>query len=392
MTATRLFISPALPVLLLLLLALPDVVADDRFKARLWSAVENTRLVLESDVRLQYTVSDITSPPRLFIDIKSADAEPDIINQISAPLQPYIKKVRAARHDADTLRIVFDLGAVIHYRVHRLAPIEQYQHRLVIDIAPQTPPEDPLLALLEQLQKAPDAPDFLVLIDPGHGGEDPGAVSPNNNYEKNVVLRISRKLADAVNRYPGMQAVLTRDNDRFIPLFERVRIAHRIDADAFVSIHADSVKNRKARGSSVFILSRKGASSRFARQLAKQENLSDVIGGQPVGGDPQYEATLKQFSQDGKDRASQLLADLMLKNMGKINRLHSRRVQSAGFAVLKSPFIPSVLVETAFISNPQEEKKLLDDKFQQQLVDGLAQALDTYRRRYHHVENLGDSQ
>ena len=178
-----------------------------------------------------------------------------------------------------------------------------------------------------------------------------------------------------------MKALMTRSTDKFIKLYERVRIAHRLEADAFISIHADSVKSRKPRGSSVFVLSEKGASSRFARQLATRANLSDLIGGHVD--DPALHPALRQFSQDGKERASYQLAALILAQLGEVNALHSKQVGSAGFAVLKSPSVPSVLVETAFISNPVEEKKLLDKNFQQQLAVAIADALETYRRQYH---------
>lgn len=374
-------------LLLLLAACLPAAAAaaEDALEARVWSSPDNTRLVIESGTRLPYSVSDLDSPPRLLIDIATPTAA-DAINRLAPAATDYIAALRAARHDPRTLRIVFDLAAGIHYRVHRIAPIGNYRHRLVIDIAPQTPPADPLLALLMQLeqeQQQGGGKPFLVLIDPGHGGEDPGAVSPNNRYEKNLVLQISKKLIGEINRRPGMKALLTRDHDRFIPLFERVHIAHRLEVDAFVSVHADSVKNRKARGSSVFILSQKGASTKFARRLAQRANLSDLIGGQPTVRDPLLTSALRQFSQDGKDRASRRLAALMLENLGRINKLHSKRVESAGFAVLKSPSIPSVLVETAFISNPVEEKKLLDQKFQQQLAVALADALESYKQQHH---------
>ena len=255
----------------------------------------------------------------------------------------------------------------------------------MIDITPQTLPEDPLFALLETLQdkESINGKPFLVVVDPGHGGEDPGAVSPNKRYEKNLVLQISQQLADTLNAIPGMQAILTRNDDRFIPLFERVHIAHRLQADAFISIHADSVKSRKARGSSVFILSAKGASTPWARKMAQKANLSDLIGGQTASRSPLLDTALRQFSQDGKDRASRRLATLLLRNLQQVNTVHSPNVEAAGFAVLKSPSIPSVLVETAFISNPQEERKLIDKKFQQQLAKTLADALVQYRNNYH---------
>ena len=361
-------------------------------EARLWSDPERTRLVLESSAPLPYEVGTLTAPQRFFIDITDADLRPQMVNALAdQPLPPaYLNGLRAARHDADTLRVVFDLSDAVKYRIERIRPMGQYRHRLVVDIIPQTPPaEDPLGDFLAQLgrEKTPaGGKPFVVVIDPGHGGEDPGAVSPNNRYEKDVVLRISRRLAEAVNRRPGMRAVLTRDADKFIPLYKRVRIAHDLDEEldvgAFVSVHADSVKRRSARGSSVYILSQKGASSKFAKRLAKEANLSDLMGGyvEPPK-DRSTDTALRQISQDGKDRASYQLASLILANLKKINKLHSKRVESAGFAVLKSPRIPSVLVETAFISNPVEEKKLLDAHFQQQLAEALADALETYYRR-----------
>ena len=374
-----------LKILCVIALALPAAWAEESLISRLWATGENTRLVLESKTQLHYSVSDTENPPHLLLDIQTANAPLDAINQFADIEQPYIRTLHAEQRDPHTLRITFDLAAAIHYRIHRIPPIEQYQHRLVIDITPQTLPEDPLFALLESLQdkESINGKPFLVVVDPGHGGEDPGAVSPNKRYEKNLVLQISQQLADTLNAIPGMQAILTRNDDRFIPLFERVHIAHRLQADAFISIHADSVKSRKARGSSVFILSAKGASTPWARKMAQKANLSDLIGGQTASRSPLLDTALRQFSQDGKDRASRRLATLLLRNLQQVNTVHSPNVEAAGFAVLKSPSIPSVLVETAFISNPQEERKLIDKKFQQQLAKTLADALVQYRNNYH---------
>lgn len=378
----------ALCTALLLQCAAPAVPvhAEEEVAVRLWASAERTRLVLETAAPLHYRAGSLTAPDRFFIDI-TGTLSPALVNRLDTHTLPpaYLSGLRAARHDEATLRVVFDLAAGIDYRIEKLKPIGTYRHRLVIDLTPQDAP-DLLLPLLLQLEakRAPagDAPPFAVLIDPGHGGEDPGAVSPNNRYEKDLVLRIAKRLAQAVQRR-GMQAVLTREGDTFIPLAKRVRIAQCLQVDAFVSVHADSVRRRSARGSSVYILSQKGASSKFARRLAREANLSDLMGGEAHTHDPGRESTLRQFSQDGKDRASRQLAMLMLANLGQINRLHSRQVESAGFAVLKHPSIPSVLVETAFLSNPVEEQKLLSDTFQQQLADALADALDTYRRHHH---------
>ena len=358
--------------------------ASDDLQVRLWATQENTRLVLETAEPLSYSVNGLSDPPRLIVDLSSRTGSLEKLhdNKNLKNAMAYISDIRTARRNNDTLRIVFDLKAEINYKINQLLPVAGYDHRLVINVHPTTEPPDPLLALIEQLG-AINKP-FVVLIDPGHGGEDPGAVSPNGNYEKNIVLSISRQLAQHINTLPGMRALLTRDNDRFIKLFDRVKIAQRLNADAFISIHADSVKSPKARGSSVFILSKKGASTKFARQLAQNENLSDLIGGAFASTtDPELESALREMSLDGKDKASRLLAELLLQKIKKVNRLHSSRIESAGFAVLKSPSIPSVLVETAFISNPTEEKKLLDMAFQQKLVNAIGDALQQYREKYH---------
>ena len=368
-------------LLLLPPLLLWGAAADDIQAARLWATAEKTRLVLESDAPLAYSVSGLESPPRLVVDIKAnITTAADNLGDI-AEASRYIKTVRNSRLTADTWRIVFDLTAAVDYRVSRLQPIARYRHRLVFDIQPQEA-SDPLFALIKQLRALDDP--FVVLIDPGHGGEDPGAVSPRRNYEKNIVLHLSKLLAEDINRRPGMRAILTRGDDRFIPLYERVHQAHRLNSDAFVSVHADSVQSPKARGSSVFILSKKGASTPFSKQLAEQANLSDLIGGAlPQTADAALELALREFSKDGKDRASRLLAEMMLEKISEVNDLHSKRIESAGFAVLKSPSIPSILVETAFISNPTEEKKLLNADFQRKLVAAMAGALQQYKDIYH---------
>lgn len=360
------------------------VAVANALETRLWATAANTRLVLESDALLSYSVSGLQDPPRLVIDVSYRKNNLDALKTVDITAAgDYITAVRHARLDGDTVRIVFDLVAAVNYNVNAIKPIANYRHRLVLDIKPQET-VDPLLALIEKLDALESDP-FVVLIDPGHGGEDPGAVSPNNNYEKNVILQICRRLREEINRRPGMRALLTREDDRFIPLFERVRIAHRLRADVFISVHADSVKSRTANGASVFILSKKGASSRFAKQLARGENLSDLVGGTSASAasDPTLDIALREFSRDGKERASRLLAESVLKKVGEIQKLHKPRVESAGFAVLKSPSIPSLLLETAFISNSIDEKKLLDEGFQQRMAVAVASAIQEYRDQYH---------
>lgn len=372
---------------LLIALALPAHASD--FQARLWPAADRTRLVIETPARVEYRILRLQNPSRLVLDIDDSKNSIDSLNGVSLRDAAYLGALRTARNDRDTLRLVFDIAEDINYEVRAIAPVAGYAHRLIIDITPRDY-SDPLLALIQSLEKddedraAESAPRFLVLIDPGHGGEDPGAVSKNNIYEKDIVLSIAHKLKAEIERRPGMRAVLTRESDRFLPLARRVLVAHRLEADAFVSLHADSVESPRARGSSVFVLSQRGASSKLARRLARDANLSDLVGG--AAADPQLNAALPSFFKDGKERASRRLAALIVKEISAINRMHKKHVESAGFAVLKSPSIPSVLVETAFISNPSEEKKLLAEAFQQKMAVAVADGLDEYRRRYEVAE------
>ncbi|MGI9298152.1 MAG: N-acetylmuramoyl-L-alanine amidase [Gammaproteobacteria bacterium] len=365
-------------------LAVPAQAAE--FQARLWPAAERTRLVIETPARVEYRIFRLQNPSRLVLDIDDSKNSVDSLHGAELRDAAYLGALRAARHDGDTLRLAFDVADDdIGYEVRAISPVAGYAHRLIIDITPGEY-SDPLLALIQSLEKddeeraTPDAPRFLVLIDPGHGGEDPGAVSRNNIYEKDIVLSIARKLKEEIERRPGMRAVLTRDGDRFLPLARRVLVAHRLSADAFVSLHADSVASPKARGSSVFVLSQRGASSKLARRLARDANLSDLVGG--AAADPQLNAALPAFFKDGKERASRRLAALIAEEISAVNTMHKKHVESAGFAVLKSPSIPSVLVETAFISNPSEEKKLRGEEFQQKMARAIAGGLDEYRRRY----------
>ena len=373
----------------------PQVAADGgdgSLRARLWLAPEGSRLVLEGGEELPHKIIVLENPTRVVMDVTVGGVGkfPGLDNADLSDAADYLSNFRYSRFDAKRMRFVFEIkdDARTKYNATNIKPLANYGWRLIFDLEPENPP-DPLLALLKELdalEKKEEAEviPFRVVIDPGHGGEDPGAVSPNNNYEKKTVLAISRELGKLLNAQPGVQAILTRNKDKFIKLGERVRIAQRWEADAFISVHADSVKSPRARGSSVFVLSSKGASSRFARLLAKQANLSDLVGGESIAADdPAVAATLREFSRDGKERGSRDLAKLILQNIGAINKLHSKRVESAGFAVLKSPSIPSVLVETAFISNPAEEKKLLSTEFRKKMAAAIAQGVMEYKTRYH---------
>lgn len=362
--------------------AIVTAVAAAEFRARLWPSAEKTQLIIETPQPVEYRILRLQNPDRLVLDIVDDKNSIDFLHRADLHHANYLNVLRVARHNDNTLRLVFEINDSINYEVRAIPPVAGFAHRLVLDISPQQF-SDPLGALIESLRDSQQKaqPDFIVVIDPGHGGEDPGAVSPNGNYEKNIVLAVARKLKNEIDRRPGMRAVLTRDDDRFLPLVRRVLIAHRLQADAFISVHADSVESRRPRGSSVFVLSERGASSKLARRLAKNENLSDIIGG-GGGIDPQLNQALPAFFKDGKDRASRQLGKLVLKEMGDINSLHKPHVEAAGFAVLKSPSILSILVETAFISNPEEEKKLLSDVFQNKMAKAIADGLQQYREQY----------
>lgn len=362
-------------------------------KARLWPAPERARFIFESERPLDYRILGLQNPPRIVLDLITEHGDNTLRDaaRVSLERSPYLSEFRAARHGPKTLRFVFGLNGEARHEVWRVAPVGKYGHRLALDIHPVGGP-DPLLALILELEEKERAPkeedEFVVALDPGHGGEDPGAVSPNGRLEKDFVLQIARRIRDEINRRSGMRAFLTRDQDEFIPLARRVEIAHRLDADAFVSIHADSVESPKPKGSSVFVLSTRGASTPLAERLARAANLSDLIGGEAAAAaDPADEHLLRRFSRDGKERASRSLGTLLLREVAKVNTLHGgNQIQSAGFAVLKSPSIPSALLETAFISNPEDEKKLLSVEFQNKMATAVADSLQQYGDQYHVAE------
>jgi len=397
--------------------------------ARAWPAQDYTRITLESAAPLQFQLLILKNPDRLALDLDNLKVTP-ALEALSSKIganDPYVKSVRIGRPKPGTVRLVFDLKADAKPEVFTLRPIAEYGHRLVLDIYPAQA-SDPLIALLEKTQMptaspapaAPEAPaataakpaaaapavetarptaptappgpptdalrrparaerTIIVAIDAGHGGEDPGARGRRGTHEKDITLAIARRLKEVIDREPNMRGVLTRDGDYFIPLQGRVQKARRINADLFVSVHADSFIRPDARGSSVFALSENGATSVAARWLAKKENEADLIGGVNLDvADPYLKQTLLDLSQTATINDSLKLARSVLDNLGKINALHKGSVEQAGFAVLKAPDIPSILVETAFISNPAEEKKLTDEAYQQKLAESIFSGIKTY--------------
>lgn len=377
----------------------PEVTA-----ARIWPSQEYTRITLESSSPLQYHVFSLQEPERLVVDLQGVDVTRplrELGDKVSAN-DPQVEGVRIGHFKPGILRLVFDLKSEVRPQAFRLAPIGDYGHRLVLDLYP-TEAHDPLLAFLDKLdaeraaaatksgdgsehtahappQSRKPAPRFIIIaIDPGHGGEDPGAIGRGGTHEKDVTLAISRKLKQRIDRESNMRAILIRDGDYFIPLRTRVVKARRVRADLFVSIHADAFVRPNARGSSVFALSERGATSEAARWLAKTENDADLIGGVNLDvPDPYLKQTLLDLSQTASINDSLKLGRAVLDELGAINRLHKPHVEQAGFAVLKAPDIPSILVETAFISNPREERKLRNRGYQEKIAEAIFSGISRY--------------
>ncbi len=365
--------------------------------ARLWPAREYTRLTLESTAPIAHQVLAVKNPERLVLDLEGVDLAPELMALASrvAGTDPHVIAVRVAKNKPGVVRIVLDLRAEMISQVFTLKPIGDYGHRLVLDLYPVEAP-DPFLALLEEAERrdanrVQDSGKYggvakgrgrrpvILVLDPGHGGEDPGAVGRKGTYEKNVTLAVARKLKAQIEREPNLRVLLTRDDDYFVPLQARVEKARRVRADLFISIHADAFPKKTARGASVFTLSENGATSAAARWLAQRENEADLIGGVNLDvKDPVLARTLLDLSQTATINDSLKLGRAVLAEIGEINTLHKNYVEQAGFAVLKAPDVPSILVETAFISNPEEEKRLRDEKYQTQLAGSILEGIKRY--------------
>lgn len=398
---------------------LPSILA-----VRIWPAADYTRVTLEHDAPLKFTHFTVENPDRLVVDIEGVEFN-SVLDSITRQVttdDPYIKLLRAGRFKPGVVRLVMELKGKVNPQVFNLAPVGEYGHRLVLDVYPVNPP-DPLMALIEgrkeAVEPAPAGRDFQVaekpaeeprpakldkpqieapeiqtskksgrpvvdrlvtiMLDPGHGGEDPGAIGQGGSYEKNVTLEVARRLKAKLDGEPNMRAVLTRDSDFFVPLQMRVQKARRVQSDLFLSIHADGWIRPDARGSSVFVLSERGASSTQARLLAQKENDADLIGGVNLGAkDPFLARTLLDLSQTATIADSLKLGKYLLGELGTINTLHKANVEQAGFAVLKAPDIPSALIETAFISNPEEERRLNDNAYQDKLAEAIVRGIRQY--------------
>ncbi|MCZ4065945.1 N-acetylmuramoyl-L-alanine amidase [Oxalobacter aliiformigenes] len=394
------------------------VMAGNIVAVRAWPADDYTRITLEHDGNVHAKHFLLTSPDRLVVDVDGTELNATLKELISKiqPDDPYIQQVRVGQLNPKTVRLVFDLKTAVNPQVFSLAPIDKYKHRLVLDLYPKEP-LDPIAALImkgewkndpepvQVVASTPkksiiDAPSrktalaeeplkdagkmqlkrmVTIVVDPGHGGEDSGAIGARGSKEKDVVLAIGKRLKAKIEQQPNMRVVMTRNADFFVPLGTRVQKARAVQADLFISIHADAFVQPTARGSSVFVLSEKGASSTAARWLAKRENAADLIGGVNIKKhDRQLASVLLDLSTTAQIKNSMKLGNAVLNEMGGINRLHKGSVEQAAFAVLKAPDIPSILVETAFISNPEEEAKLNNDAHQENIANAILNGVKKY--------------
>ena len=385
-----------------------NVFAD--VQTRVWPSNEYTRFTIESTEYIKNDQSILKNPDRVVIDLKSININNSLkdLSKVDFKDNSSISGVRVAQYDPGTVRIVVDLRHESKIKIFSLKPFKSYGHRLVVDVYHE---EDEIAHLLKQLQakagddqkdnsqkvedektnltskeeskeeqpKEAEQAKIVVAIDAGHGGEDPGARGSSGTKEKDITLAIAKKLRDAINKEPNLQGVLIRDGDYFIPLAKRVAKARKLEADLFVSIHADAFTKKSVKGSSVFALSERGASSAFAKFIANKENESDLIGGVSIDDKhPVLAQTLLDLSLSATINDSMKLGRYVLDEMGKVNTLHKKYVEQAGFAVLKAPDIPSILVETAFISNPKEEKNLRSESFQIKLAESVVKGIKTY--------------
>ncbi len=371
---------------------------------RVWPAPEKTRVVFDLSDVVEYKVFTIKNPTRVVIDFKNSKS----LKQLVAPVSrnKLLTGVRSAEKQDKMFRVVLDLRRAVQIKSFQLTPAKDRGHRLVVDLidpkiatktfavgtrnkplheqnAAQRTIAKPQTASVKSVSLKPVLRDLVVAVDAGHGGKDPGATGKRGTKEKDVVLSIAKKLASKIDSTHGMRAVLTRSSDKFLPLRERMVIARKSKADLFISIHADAFKNHSVQGSSVYVLSENGASSEAARWLAEKENSADFIGGVTLETEDQLlKEVLIDLSQNAVLDASTNIADKVLGGLKKVGRVHKPNVQHAGFVVLKSPDIPSILIETAFITNPKEERKLLNPKQQNKLVTAIHKGITQYFSEY----------
>jgi len=355
---------------------------------RTWPAPDHTRIVLDIDRPVEYALFVLRDPDRVVIDLREARllkrvprARED--DRLLARIRAAQRK-RAERRGRDgvsnDLRVVLDVKQRVRPKSFLLKPNSKYGHRLVIDVHPLDDEARPTVVREQSVDGAPKGSrEVVVAVDAGHGGEDPGAITKSGIREKDVVLAIARALKRRIDRTPGMKAILIRDGDYYIGLRRRTEIARRHGADLFVSIHADSFRDPRVRGSSVYVLSRRGASSEAARWLAQQENASDFVGGASIDDkDDLLASVLVDLQQTATLNASAEVGGQVLRSLGGVGRRHKRRIERAGFLVLKSPDIPSILVETGFLTNPSDAKRLSNPKHQEKVARAILDGIHRY--------------
>jgi N-acetylmuramoyl-L-alanine amidase len=349
-------------------------------KVRLWAAPDHTRVVFDTSGPVSHNVFSLQNPERLVIDVPAAQALKAL--QTGSSAAGLVKAVRTAKKDNNTLRIVLDLKQGAKPRTFSLKPNGQYGHRLVVDlyeVEMTAGVVKPTVVKKSVADQPAGLRDLVIAIDAGHGGDDPGARGSRGTLEKTVVLAIARELAELIRKEPGMRPVMIREGDYYIGLRQRIDKARKHNADLFISIHADAFRDKRAHGSSVFVLSRRGASSEMGRWLAAKENAADLAGGVSLDDkDDLLAEVLLDLSQSATIEASHEVANNMLGGLKRLGKTHKSSVQRAGFVVLKSPDIPSILVETAFISNPQEENKLTSKSHQKKLAQAMLTGVRDY--------------
>ncbi|MGO1692038.1 MAG: N-acetylmuramoyl-L-alanine amidase [Marinobacter sp.] len=347
---------------------------------RIWPAPDHTRLVLDTEGKVSHNMFALSNPSRLVIDLKNTRLKTDFgkLDLSGSPVQ----RIRSAPRNGTDLRVVLDLASDIKPRSFQLEPNQQYGHRLVLDLIDENGSRLEKATKPTVTHDSAGKRDVIVVIDAGHGGEDPGAIGPRGTREKDVVLKMAHTLADMVNKQSGYTAKLTRTGDYYIGLRNRTILARKYSADLFVSVHADAFRTPRPKGASVFALSQRGATSETARWLAQSENRSDLIGG--TGGvsldgrDDMLAGVLLDLSMTASINASLGVGSSILGKLSGVAHLHKPGVEQAAFAVLKSPDIPSILVEAGFISNPQEEKNLSTDWYRNKLASAIMKGIDEY--------------
>ncbi len=355
-----------------MLLCLPtlSLAGQEVRNVRAWLAPDNTRLVFDLSGPVEHKLFTLHNPDRVVIDIDDAKLKASL-KGLGLEKSP-VGDIRYS-HRSEGLRVVLDLKQKVRPKSFDLEPNDQYGHRLVVDLAMQS--QATPTKTVVPVPEAGGKRDIIVMIDAGHGGEDPGAIGPGGVREKDVVMAISRKLKAMIDAKPGYSAVMTRTGDYYISLRGRTGKARKSNADLFVSIHADAFKDARARGASVWVLSGRGATSEMGRWLAQRENSTDLIGG--VGSlslddkDDVLASVLLDMSMNASRKDSHQVASRIHGNIDRFARMHKKHVEQAGFVVLKSPDIPSILVETGFISNPEEARSLKTTAYQQKMAEAI---------------------